>query len=86
MENEQPVSLTDGLTPKQRSMLHARQFYKGITDEGRERCREAALRARNWEKSTGPKTEAGKARSKMNALKHRQTNTLWRLRDERVSI
>ena len=43
---------------------------KGWTEERRlaqaERCRQN----RPWEKSTGPKTAAGKARSAMNGYKH----------------
>ena len=32
--------------------------------------RQAARRNRPWLKSTGPRTDAGKVRSRMNALKH----------------
>ena len=47
-----------------------RMLWQGLTLEGRERLRNAALQNRPWERSTGPKTEAGKNRSKMNALRH----------------
>ncbi len=47
-----------------------RKLWRGHTPEGLERLREAAKRTKPWLKSTGPRTEAGKDRSKMNALKH----------------
>lgn len=43
---------------------------KGLTPAGRQRLREAALRNRPWEVSTGPRTAGGKARSRGNAWKH----------------
>lgn len=36
----------------------------------KDRLRAAAIRNRPWEHSTGPRTTGGKARSRMNALKH----------------
>jgi hypothetical protein len=39
---------------------------KGLTPEGRERLRAAALAQRPWERSTGPRTPEGKARSSAN--------------------
>jgi hypothetical protein len=39
---------------------------QGLTPEGRERLRRAALAHRPWEHATGPRTEAGKARSAAN--------------------
>lgn len=47
----------------------ARAAWPGLTDEGRDRLRAAALANRPWEKSTGPRTKAGKARSRQNAVK-----------------
>jgi hypothetical protein len=41
---------------------------RGLTPEGRERLRAAALRFRPWEHSTGPQTEAGRRRSRENAV------------------
>jgi hypothetical protein len=41
-----------------------------LTEEGRERLRAAARRNRPWERSTGPRTDAGKAAASKNALKH----------------
>jgi len=38
-----------------------------LTDAGRERLRQAALRNRPWLQSTGPRTEAGKRRVAQNA-------------------
>lgn len=42
---------------------------RGLSDSGRLRLREAILRNKPWEKSTGPKTPEGKARSSQNAKK-----------------
>jgi hypothetical protein len=44
---------------------------KGLTPAGRERVRQAALRDRPWQFSTGPRTTAGKAKVALNG-KHRQ--------------
>jgi hypothetical protein len=41
------------------------------TEERRRRQAEAIRKWKPWEKSTGPRTEAGKARSRMNALRRR---------------
>ncbi len=40
------------------------------TEEERRKQAEAIRRWKPWEKSTGPKTRAGKARCKMNAYRH----------------
>ena len=40
------------------------------TEEERRKQAEAVKRWKPWEKSTGPKSRAGKDRAKMNALKH----------------
>lgn len=40
---------------------------RGLTEAGRQRLRQAARRDRPWEHSTGPRTERGKARSRLNA-------------------
>lgn len=42
---------------------------KGLTPEGRQRLREAALKGRPWEHATGPRTAAGKAKSAANGLR-----------------
>ena len=47
-----------------------RRRWKGHTPEGSERLRRAAIRNRQWMRSTGPRTDAGKSRSRQNALKH----------------
>jgi hypothetical protein len=41
---------------------------RGLTPEGRERLRAAAFRLRPWEHSTGPRTDAGRRRSRENAV------------------
>jgi hypothetical protein len=43
-----------------------RSKWQGLTPEGRERLRRAALAHRPWEHATGPRTAAGKARSAAN--------------------
>jgi hypothetical protein len=43
-----------------------RQKRRGLTPEGRERLRQAALAGRPWLHATGPKTAAGKARAAEN--------------------
>ena len=43
---------------------------KGWTRERKQKARETALRVRPWEKSTGPRSNVGKERSRLNALKH----------------
>lgn len=45
---------------------------KGWTKERRAAAAERCRANKPWEKSTGPKTRAGKMRSSMNALKHGQ--------------
>ncbi len=46
-----------------------------LTPAGRERLRRAALRNRPWERSTGPVTDEGKARSALNSLRHGRETT-----------
>src|SRR5687767_5226702 len=45
-----------------------RVLRKGLTPDGAERLRQAALAQRPWTKSTGPRTAAGKARAAANGL------------------
>lgn len=47
-----------------------RKQWKGHSLEGLKRLSAAARKNRPWICSTGPKTELGKVRSKMNALRH----------------
>jgi len=50
-------------------MTGAKRAYR-LSPEGLAALRASARRVRPWERSTGPRTEAGKARSSRNALKH----------------
>jgi hypothetical protein len=59
-----------GLTGRQRSAAIARAHRcPGFTPEGLEKLRAAALERKPWLNSTGPRTESGKSRSRMNAFK-----------------
>ena len=40
--------------------------WKGFTPEGLERVRQAALKTRPWERSTGPRTPRGKVQAVLN--------------------
>jgi len=50
-------------------MTGAKRAYR-LSPEGLAALRASARRVRPWAHSTGPRTEAGKARSSRNALKH----------------
>ena len=47
-----------------------RRRWRGHTPDGLQRLRFAARCNQPWRRSTGPRTTAGKSRSRMNALKH----------------
>lgn len=66
------------LTPRQVAARKARAARGPLSDEARARLREVALARRPWEKSTGPRTAAGKARSRRNAIRdgHKSEATL----------
>lgn len=51
---------------------------KGWTEERRKQQAERCRRNKPWEKSTGPKTSAGKQRSKRNAIKHGRRSLAWK--------
>lgn len=56
-----------------------------LTDAGRERIRQAVLRSTPWQQSTGPRTPEGKAKCRLNALKHgRETAAARAWRKEAV--
>jgi hypothetical protein len=45
---------------------------KGLTEAGRQKMRESALRNRPWEHSTGPRTPEGKLRAAQGAKKRQK--------------
>ncbi len=47
-----------------------RKLWQGHTPAGLATLRRAVLRNKPWLRSTGPRTNAGKTRSKMNAWRH----------------
>jgi hypothetical protein len=47
-----------------------------LTPEGREKLRQAALRNQPWQHSTGPRTPAGRAQSRINGKKGSQKGPL----------
>lgn len=49
-----------------------RMKRKGLTPEGRERLRQAALRNQAWRFSTGPRTPEGKAKVALNGKAQQQ--------------
>src|SRR5687768_15186134 len=49
-----------------------RQLGGPLTDAGRVRLREAALRHRPWAFATGPRTPTGKAKVALNGKRHRK--------------
>ena len=59
------------LTPRQIAGRLNRQKRRGISPEGRERLRAAAVKNQPWRHSTGPRTARGRAQSIMNG-KRRQ--------------
>lgn len=58
------------LTPRQLAGRMNVKKRRGLTSEGREALRQAALHNRPWEHSTGPRTAAGKVASRWNAHQH----------------
>lgn len=51
---------------------------KGWTEERRKKQAERCRQNKPWEKSTGPKTEAGKKACKYNALRHGRRSPKYR--------
>ena len=73
------MASTAVLTPNPRRVAAGRRNRlrrKGLTPEGRERLRLAAVANRPWIHSTGPRTAAGKARVALNGKKRIQLGHL----------
>lgn len=73
-------------TPRQRAGRANQRKSRGITPEGREALRHAAMVHRPWDKSTGPRTPEGKAKASRNALKHGLRARLPQLRAYRTEL
>ena len=63
-----------------------RQKWRGMSPEGKARVRAAALVHRPWERSTGPRTAEGKARSARNGRLGREGLSIRELRAELAGV
>ena len=63
--------MADHSSPRSIAAKANRAKRRGLTPEGRERLRQAALAKKPWKYSTGPRTPAGKAQAALNG-KRRQ--------------
>ena len=70
-------------TNKDRPRRRRRRYR--LSAAGLKSLRASARRQRPWERSTGPRTEMGKSRSKLNALKHGQCSTARRAERRQLS-
>src|SRR5262249_33482620 len=68
---------TGGPNPKRVAAGRLNRTKRGpLTPEGREKLRQSALHNRPWEHSTGPRTPAGRAQSRINGKKGSQKGPL----------
>ena len=58
---------------------------KGWTEERRKKQAERCRQNKPWEKATGPKTEAGKARTRMNAFRHGGRSKILKLEKQALA-
>jgi hypothetical protein len=74
--------------PRKPPRARIERAHKGWSPERRAKQAELILSSKPWLKSTGPRTEAGKARSASNALKHgfRSRAFIERVREERQLV
>src|SRR5262245_2656139 len=62
----------------------AKRRPKGWTPERRARQAALARRSQPWRHSTGPRTEAGKARVALNALRNGHRSRAWTMKARRI--
>jgi hypothetical protein len=74
--------------PRKASRARIKRAHKGWSPERRAKQAELIRTSKPWLKSTGPRTEEGKARAAPNALKHgfRSRAFIERVREERQLI
>src|SRR5271156_3172549 len=78
---EKPSSRTPDPRRSEINKLN-RQKWRGLSPEGREKVRATTLANRPWEKSTGPRTPEGKARSARNSRAGQEGKSARALRTE----
>lgn len=88
------MSLGESRSPSPRRVAAGKRnqlLSRGLSDRGRERLRESALRSQPWQHATGPRSDPGKARVAANGKLRKKGQLSVRdlraqLRDARSSI